>query len=70
MLIDTIRDVYRELTGRITPVEPLVMVPMHRPAANAGNFTKSNMQARRLRRQRRLERFERRRINGWTVRTW
>jgi hypothetical protein len=70
MLIDSIRDVYREITGRITPAESIITVPTQRPAANAGNLAKTEMQARRHRRQRRMERSAGHSINGWTVRTW
>jgi hypothetical protein len=70
MLINRIRDAYREITGRLTHAAPNTTVTIHRPAANAGNFAKSDMQARRHRRQRRLERVGHGRINGWTVRTW
>jgi hypothetical protein len=70
MLIDTIRDAYREMTGNFVQAEPVITVPAHRPAANSGSIAKAEMQARRHRRQRRLERAERGGINGWTVRTW
>jgi len=70
MLIDTIRDVYREITGNFVQGESVVTVPTHRVAANASTFANTEMQARRHRRQRRLERAERGGINGWTVRTW
>ena len=70
MLIESIRDAYREITRRITLTEPIVTVPAQQPAANAGNIAKSDMQARRHRRQRRMERVARHSIHGWTVRTW
>jgi hypothetical protein len=70
MLINRIRDAYREFTGRISRATPITTVTVRRPAANAGNLAKSDMQARRHRRQRRLERVGYGRINGWTVRTW
>ena len=70
MLINSIRDAYREITGNIELVEPITTVPARRPAANASNFANTEMQARRHRRQRRMDRLERHSINGWTVRTW
>ena len=70
MLMKRIRDTYREITGYIEPVAPVSMVPRYRPAANAGNIAKSDMQARRGRRQRRMERAGMRNVNGWTVRSW
>ena len=70
MLMKRIRDTYREITGHIEPVAPITMVPGHRPAANADNIVKSDMQARRDRRQRRMERVGMRNVSGWTVRSW
>jgi hypothetical protein len=70
MLIDTIRDAYREMTGRMIPAEPIATVNTHRPAANAGNIAKIDMQLRRNRRQRRLGRTEHRNVGGWKVRAW
>ena len=70
MLINVIRDAYREITGRITAVAPITTVTIRRPAANAGNIAKTDMQARRHRRQRRMDRVVLRSVNGWTVRTW
>jgi len=70
MLIDRLRDAYREVTGRMVPAEPVATVPIHQSAANASNFVKTDMQARRQRRQRRMERVGRHNISGWTVRTW
>lgn len=70
MLIEKIRDAYRELTGDIDRANPIVAVPARRPAANASSFDQSRKQARRLRRQRRLDRSTSHRIGGWAVRTW
>ena len=70
MLINSIRNAYREITGNIVLAEPVTTIPTHRPAANASNFAKTKLQARRHRRQRRMERAANRSINGWTVRTW
>lgn len=70
MLIDTLRNAYREMAGRMVPVEPITTVHSHRPAANAGNIAKTDMQARRHRRQRRLERGGYSHVGGWTVRSW
>ena len=74
MLINKIRNTYRGMTGYIEPVAPVTMVPDHRPAANAGNIVKSDMQAemqaRRQRRQRSMARNTLRNVSGWTVQTW
>lgn len=70
MLMKRIRETYREITGYIEPVAPVSMVPTYRPAANAGNIVKSDMQARRERRQRRMDRAAMRNVSGWTVRSW
>ncbi|MEJ2384938.1 MAG: hypothetical protein P8Y54_11160 [Xanthomonadales bacterium] len=70
MLIERILDGYRKFTGDIETASPLVTVPARRPAANAGDFERSAMQARRLRRQRRLARSAGTRLGGWAVKTW
>ena len=70
MLIERIRDAYRDMRGSIEKAETITTVPARRPAANAANFDRSGMQARRLRRQRRLDRSEYRRVSGWAVKTW
>jgi len=68
MLMNRIRDTYREITGYIEPAALVTIVPGQRSAANSGNITKSDMQARRQRRQRRSLHNG---INsGWTVRSW
>ena len=70
MLISKIRNTYRGMTGYIEPVAPVTMVPDHRPAANADNIVKTDMLARRQRRQRSMARNALRNVSGWTVRTW
>lgn len=70
MLMNKLRDTYRDITGHIEPAAPISMIPSHRPAANAGNIAKSDMQARRDRRQRRVERHVLRNLSGWSVRSW
>jgi hypothetical protein len=70
MLIDSIKKTYREMTSHVESVQPVVTVPVIRLAANAGSFENSEMQARRHRRQRRLERMGQHSINGWKVRAW
>ena len=70
MLMNRIRDTYREITGYIEPAAPVTIVPDYRPAANANSITKSDMQARRQRRQRRADQYSQRNISGWAVRTW
>jgi hypothetical protein len=68
--MNSIREAYREMTGQIVQAESLDTVHSHRPAANDGRFSGEGTQARRHRRQRRLERGMSRNISGWTVRTW
>ena len=70
MLMNKIRDTYREITGQMVTTEPVNSVPAYRPAANESNMAKSEKQARRHRRQRRMERTGQRGFDGWTVRTW
>jgi hypothetical protein len=70
MLMKRIRDTYRGITGNIEPVAPVTMVLSYRPAANAGNIQQSDMQARRGRRQRRMERVGMTNVTGWSVRSW
>lgn len=70
MLMNRIRDTYREMTGQFTPIEPVTEVQANRPAANASNFANTGKQARRQRRLRGLVRTPGYRSIGWTVRTW
>ena len=70
MLIDRLKESYREMTGQTVQAQPVVTVPQVRPAANADQFEKSAMQARRQRRQRRMERNGSHTISGWAVRAW
>ena len=70
MLIEKVRRFYREMTGKMDRVPPVVRIPEHRPAANAKRFGDGEKRERRLRRQRRLNRTEHRANHGWVVRTW
>ena len=70
MLIERLRDVYREFINPVVNVEAISMDPASRPAANASSFEKNDLQARRQRRQRRLNRAVGQNMNGWAVRTW
>ena len=70
MLMNKIRNAYQELTGHLTPVEPVPKVHASRPAANASEFVRTDLQARRQRRLRRLDRNTGHRVNGWVIRTW
>ena len=70
MLIDNLVRTYRELTGAVETIQPLVTVPVNRPAANANRFVNTEMQARRHRRQRRLGRSAQYGVSGWSVRAW
>lgn len=70
MLIEKLRETYREMTGQTVTAEPVTVYANYRTAANESRIERAAMQARRLRRQRRMERAGRRNISGWTVRTW
>jgi hypothetical protein len=70
MLINRIKKSYREIVNQVDHIQPIVKVSDIRPAANASSFDLSEMQARRLRRQRRLARASQYVAGGWTVRTW
>jgi hypothetical protein len=70
MLMNRIRNTYRELTGQLMPVEPITKVQASRPAANASKFVSTDTQARRQRRLRRLDRNLGHRVNGWAIRSW
>ena len=70
MLINSIKNTYRDLIGRTELVQPTVSVPVNRPAANESVFTQSEMQTRRLRRVRRMDRMGQHASNGWKVRAW
>ena len=70
MLINKLRDMYREITGNIEPAMPITLVMSPRPAANADNIRESSMQARRQRRHRRTEGSGLRNTGGWSVRSW
>jgi hypothetical protein len=70
MLIEKLKNAYQEWAGQVVAVQPVVTVPVSRPAANAPRYTKSEMQARRLRRQNRQQRATPHGIHGWSVRTW
>ena len=70
MLINSVRKIYREVTGKMERVQPVVRMPENGPAANARRYGDGEMQNRRLRRQRRLQRTEHRANHGWNVSTW
>ena len=70
MLINYLKESYRELTGQVIAAQPVTNVSATRPAANSDSFDKAGMQARRHRRQRRLARTGQNSVSGWTVRAW
>lgn len=70
MLIEKMRDAYREYINPVVTADPITTVPTNRPAANASSFAYNEMQARRHRRQRRLGRAAGNNTYGWAVRTW
>ena len=70
MLINRIRKSYRDLIRHVDPVQAIITLDNIQPAANANSYSQPEMQARRLRRQRRQERAGQRSGLGWSVRTW
>ena len=70
MLLNTIRKSYRDLIRHADVEQAIVNIPNDQSAANASVFSPSEIQARRLRRQRRLGRETMSRNVGWSVRTW
>ena len=70
MLIEKIRDVYREYINPVVSAEAIMTIKAKRPAANECPFETSEIQARRHRRQRRLNRAVANKIDGWAVRSW
>lgn len=70
MLIEKIREVYRDYINPVVTAEAITTIPANRPAANERLFEDEEMQARRHRRQRRMNRAMANRIDGWAVRSW
>ena len=70
MLINRIKGAYWGMIRRVDTELSIVTVPITQPAANASDFSQSEIQARSLRRQSRLNRQERLASVGWSVRTW
>jgi len=70
MLINKIRSSYRDLIRYLDPVQATITLDNTQPAANASSFEQPEMQARRLRRQRRSARAGQQHNNSWSVRTW
>jgi hypothetical protein len=70
MLIERMRDVYREYINPVVTAEEITISKAGRPAANANRFEYTEMQARRHRRQRRIGRATGNNIHGWAVRSW
>jgi hypothetical protein len=70
MLINRIKQSYRDLTRHTEPVQPIVTVAVTRSAANASDFNEPETQARRLRRQSRMNGAGHHGGAGWRVRAW
>lgn len=70
MLMKTQFDSDRDVTRQLVSGETLTTVAVEQSAANASRWIESTSHARRLRRQRRMERAEHRNSSGWSVRTW
>jgi hypothetical protein len=60
----------RDGTRGLLPGDTVTTVPVAHDAANAARWTESTSLARRMRRQRRLDRAQYRPISGWSLRTW
>lgn len=70
MLMKTQFDSDRDVTRQLVSGKTLTTVAVEQSAANASRWIESTSHARRLRRQRRMERAEHRSNSGWSVRTW
>ena len=70
MLMSTINQSFQDLFGRTDQAQPIVSVPVSRPAANESISNQSEMQARRQRRARRMEGAGQGGNLGWTIRSW
>lgn len=70
MLIKSVQKVYRERFGQLRPERPVSAVGPRRSAANSDDFGNGEMQQRRFRRQRRLNRTTPYINHGWSLRTW
>ena len=70
MLIQKIREVYRDFIDPVVAVEPMKSARAESPASNASDYSRCQMKARRQRRNRRLGRAAAQNMHGWAVRTW
>mgnify|MGYP003409943431 FL=1 len=70
MLMKKLSGSDRDGTRRLLPSETVTTVSVAQDAANAGRWIESSSLARRMRRQRRLDRAQYRPSSGWSVRTW
>lgn len=70
MLMKTLLETYRDVTGQTARNQTVTIVPVHRGAANASRWINEETKGRRLRRQRRMESAGSHRVSGWSVRTW
>jgi hypothetical protein len=70
MLINRIKTSYRDLINHLDPVQPIVVEPGIRKAANSNGIRQTGMQERRQRRARRMGRVSTPGNFGWNVRAW
>ena len=70
MLINNIKRSYRNLMSYNNPVRPIVAAPGIRKAANESGYSHSDMQARRQRRQSRMNGGVQNGSLGWKLRAW
>jgi len=70
MLMKKLRDTFRGMTSEIQPTAAVTIIPGQRAAANAADFSESEMQARCRRRQARSAQHGLTNVSGWTVRPW
>ena len=70
MLIKLSSDTNRSVVRHLAPGQAVSALPVEQTAANASRWINEDTQGRRLRRQRRMERTQGLRVNGWSLRTW
>jgi len=70
MLMNSIKKSYWNMMGHSNPVQPIVVAPGIREAANASGYNQSEMRTRRQRRQRRMDSAGQHGSLGWRIRAW
>jgi hypothetical protein len=70
MLTENTSGLNQELVRHPAAGQAVGRLPANQEAANASHWARAEMQGRRQRRQRRMERANLQRVSAWTVRTW